>query len=362
MAKIYPVIMCGGSGTRMWPLSRTSKPKQYLSLVDDRTLLATTIARMVEAPASMPVAAPTLICGSGQESVAVEQAEAAASAPLAIIVEPAGRNTAAVAATAAEHILSEDKDGLVLLLPSDHFMSAPDGFWAGVSKGLVAAEAGDLVTLGIEPAGPETGYGYIQSGERIGEDLYRVDSFREKPDQTTAEAYLAAGNYHWNAGIFLFRADAMVREFETLGPDILRDVRAAFAKAVRKGIELHLDSEVFGTCRSESVDVEIMERTSRATVVAPVQAGWDDIGSWAALTDLLNDAGNDEALARGDVVRLACHGGMVRSDGPFVAAVGLTDVVVVATGDAVLVVHKDYAQQVKAVVDTLKQSGRPDLL
>lgn len=362
MATIYPVIMCGGAGSRMWPLSRQATPKQYLSLIDEHTLLGATVARMAVAPSSMSVAATTLICGKGQETIAAEQAEAAGSAPLAVIVEPFGRNTAAVAATAAAFISSIDTDGVVLLLPADHFMSEPKGFWDGVIKALVAADVGDLVTLGIEPAGPETGYGYIQSGERVGDDLYRIDSFREKPDRTTAEAYLAAGDYYWNAGIFLFRADAMIREFETLGPDILGNARVALEQAGKAGIELHLDPDAFGACRAEPVDIEIMERTKRGAVVAPVCAGWDDIGSWAALADLLGETANGIAPDRGDVLRLACEGGMVRSEGPFVAAIGLTDIVIVATADAVLVTHKEHAQRVKSVVETLEKSGRTDLL
>lgn len=363
MAKIYPVIMCGGAGARLWPLSRKASPKQYLSLVDNQTLLEATVARMSHAPEGVEVAPVTLICGEGQETIAADQARAAGVEPLAVIVEPFGRNTAAVAATAALHIQALDPEAAVLLLPADHYISQPEGFWAGVAKGMPALETGKLVTLGIEPTGPETGYGYIQSGQQIGEDLHQVESFREKPDRVTAEAYLKTGDYHWNAGIFLFSAMAMIDEFQALGPDILQNSKAALDKARRSGVEVHLDAEAFGACRSEPVDIEIMERTERAAVVAPVRAGWDDIGSWSALSELkavLEDRGGSPQT--GDVIAIDCEGGLVRSDGPLVAAIGLRDVVVVATGEAVLVVAKEQAQRVKEIVSRLKNDGRMEHL
>lgn len=362
MSVIYPVIMCGGSGSRMWPLSRQSEPKQYLSLLDDSTLLESTIKRANAAPSSLSLEAPVLICGCDQASEALAQSISAGRPASAVIVEPFGRNTAAAAAVAALHVAERDPEGFVLLLPADHHMAAPEEFWAGVEKGLAIARDGDLVTLGIEPESPETGYGYINAGERIADGVHAVAAFKEKPDLATARSYLSEGGYYWNSGIFLFRADAMIREFEALAEDILRHCDAALRNAEQSGVEIRLDASAFGKCRSEPVDTEIMERTSRAAVVGPLRAGWDDIGSWAALTELLTKTGDSGALGRGDVLRLGCEGGMVRSEGPFVAAVGLKDIVVVAAGDAVLVVHKDHAQQVKSVVETLKRSGRTELL
>lgn len=363
MSRIYPVIMCGGAGTRMWPLSNAAHPKQYLALLSERTLLQETAARLTAGPDELDIAPPALICGAGQEALAAGQVEALGTTPLAVLVEPVGRNTAAVAATAAAYIGAIDPAGLVLLLPADHYMAEPEGFWRGVSAGLAAAEAGELVTLGIEPDHPATGYGYIQAGAPIGPSVYEIARFKEKPQRAEAEAYLAEGGFYWNAGIFLFRADAMVREFEALAPDILTACRVALSGARRDGDAVYLEAGAFEDCRKAPVDVEIMERTARAAVVAPVRAGWNDIGSWAALAELKAAlAGETGAIGEGDVLTLDCENALVRSDGPFVAAIGLKDIIVIADGQSVLVVHKEAAQDVKSVIKHLRRAGREDLL
>lgn len=363
MATIYPVIMCGGSGTRMWPLSRKSKPKQFLKLTSQATLLEETVARSDAAGDALKIEAPILICGAEHAQDALRQSANGGHPASAAIVEPFAKNTAAAAAIAALHVKAIDPAGFVLLLPADHHMAAPEMLWSGVEKGLAAAEQGKLVTLGIEPEGPETGYGYINTGAALSEDVYEVAAFKEKPDIETARSYIAQGDYYWNAGIFLYCAESMIQEFEALGPDILQACRASLDAAAQAGDEIRLDEEAFRACRSEPVDTEIMERTSRAAIVAPVRPEWNDIGSWTALAELLEErAKSGSPAVQPNIFSIDCKGGLVRSDGPFVAALGLSDIVVVATGDAVLVAHKDYAQKVKSVVEHLKEKGRDDLL
>ncbi len=364
MTVIHPVIMCGGAGTRMWPLSRGRSPKQYLPLVGEATLLQETAARARHAGPALAIAPPALICGEGQDDLAAQQLSAAEVELAAILVEPVGRNTAAVAATAALHIAEADPAGLVLLLPADHHIEDPEAYWRSIEAAAAAASEGWLVTLGIEATGPETGYGYIQRGAPLGETVFKVEAFKEKPDRSVAEGYLAAGGYYWNAGIFVFRADAMLSEFERLAPQILSSCCDAYSQAEIGGLVRSLDRAAFEASPAAPVDIAIMERTDKAAVVAPVRAGWDDIGSWAALADLkaaLRDAAGAPVID-GDALAIHCKGGLIRSEGPFVAAIGLEDIIVIADGDAVLVVHKDAAQNVKAVVEHLRGHGRKDLL
>lgn len=363
VTKIHPVIMCGGAGTRMWPLSTSASPKQYLSLVDEMSLLASTLTRSAAASPALEITAPVLICGKDQDGLAGAQATAAGYPPVEIICEPCARNTSPVAITAALSVYSRDPEGLVLLLPADHYIADPQAFWASIEQGVRIAEQGEIVTFGIEPTEAATGYGYIESGEPIDDHAMRIKKFHEKPDAETAAGYLVAGSFYWNSGIFLYRADAMIREFVTLSPATLAACRDAFDKGqVKDGVRL-LDQEAFAQAGNVPVDVEIMERTSRSAVVAPVRAGWNDIGSWAALAELRQELdGAMKTTLDGDVLAMDCAGGMVRSDGPFVATIGLNDVIVIANSTSVLVMHKDSAQRVKDVVRHLQKNGRQDLL
>ena len=361
MTRIRPVIMCGGAGSRLWPRSRAAHPKQFLDLVDHRTLLEATAARLKAAHEIVDVLAPVVICGAGQEDLVDSQLEAAGVPAHAIIIEPFGRNTAAVAAVASLIVSGDDPDTRVLLLPADHHIADDTGFWRGVESGLPAAGQGYLVTLGIEPAGPETGYGYIRRGEPIGTDVYRVDQFKEKPDVETARGYLETGLYSWNAGIFLFRADAMLGAFETYAPEILAACRRAVDDSSSAGLRCHLASEAFKACPSEPVDIAIMEKAGRVAVVAPVRAGWNDVGSWTAIADLKRTG--VAAAADNDQVKIIdCENCLVESHGPFVAAIGLTDIIIVATPDGILVSHRDRTQDVKKIVEHLKATQRGDLL
>lgn len=358
---LVSVIMCGGAGSRLWPCSRSATPKQFLSLITSDTMLAATAARLGEAPAGITVAAPIVICGAGQESL-VQRDLASAGVPVGrIIVEPMGRNTAAVAAVAALEAQAQDPGALVLLLPADHHIADVDGFWRGVEAGLPAARDGFLVTLGIEASGPDTGYGYIRRGEGLGPGVFRVAAFKEKPDAETAAAYLATGEYSWNAGIFLFRADAMLAAFEAHAATILEHCGAALGAARREGALVWLDSAAFAPCPSEPVDIAIMEQASRVAVVAPVTAGWNDVGSWDAIAGL-KLAAPQGAVPSDRVIALDCTNCLIESDGPMVAAIGLDDVVIIATGDAILVTHRNRTQDVKTIVNHLKAQGRKDLL
>ena len=354
--------MSGGAGSRLWPLSRRGMPKQFLELVEDVTMLQATALRLEHAPAGIEVASPIVICGQGHEKMCESQLAAIGKPASMIIVEPEGRNTAAVAAVAAHHVQALDAEGHVLLLSADHHVEDPAGFWSGVAKGIAAAEDGRLVTLGIEATHPDTGYGYIRRGAELHDQVFEVDAFVEKPDQATAQLYLDQGGYYWNAGIFLFRADAMLREFALHAPEIADVCLRALGQGRTSGSLLWLDPEIFAACKAAPVDTAIMEPTSQSAIIAPVRAGWSDIGSWKALSELKQALSGDSNTLLGNVLEVGCSDTYVRSDGPAVAAVGLKDVVIIATGDTVLVVHKDKAQDVKVITDRLKKDGRADLL
>jgi mannose-1-phosphate guanylyltransferase len=355
---ILPVIMCGGAGSRLWPRSRAARPKQFLPLVEESSLLAATAARLGHAGAHLELLAPVIICGDGQEGLVSADMASAGAAPQRIWIEPFGRNTAAVAAIAALEASALAPDTLVLLMPADHHIAGPDAFWQAIGSGLPAAKDGYLVTLGMEPDGPETGYGYVQRGAEIGPGVHAVANFKEKPDAATAAAYLASGDYFWNAGIFLFRADTMIAAFEAHAPAILAACRAAVGAARQDAGGARLDPEAFAPCPSEPVDVAIMEKADRKAVIAPVRAGWSDVGSWDAIAALKDGGVTDED----HVLALDCSNCLIESDGPFIAAIGLKDLVVIATGDSVLIMQRGEAQQVKTIVETLKKRGRRDLL
>lgn len=361
MAKIYPVIMSGGAGTRLWPLSRQKTPKQYHAMVTDQTMFAETLLRMHDSAAN-DVAPPIIICADGHEALVQAQADSLNIDLTAIILEPMARNTAAVGAIAAEFVRRIDPDALILLLPADHHISNIDGFWAAIAKGAPIAEQGYLMTLGIEATGPETGFGYIHRGEKIADNVYKIAGFKEKPNEFTAKQYLATGQYSWNAGIFLFNVATLISDYKEHAGDILTGSIAALDAAKTDGICCFLDAERFSNIRSEPIDIAIMENTVHAAVVDPVRAGWNDIGSWAAISEYKYAKSNAEDVFDGDVKMHNCTNSYVRSDGPFVGVIGVTDLIVIATPDSVLVTHKDATQDVKKIVMHLKDAGRTDLL
>ncbi len=355
---IRPVLLSGGSGTRLWPLSRAMAPKQLMKLLSGRSLLQETALRVADRTLF-----DTAFCLCNEEhrfAVAEQLTEIGAFAnPL--LLEPEGRNTAPAAAVAALAAAERDADALVLLLPSDHAIADVAAFHAALRTGMTAARAGRIVTFGIRPDAPETGYGYIALGEAlaVAPGAHAVAQFVEKPDAARAAQLIATGTHVWNGGIFLFRADVMLAEFERLEPDLLEACRAALAATSADGDFRRLDAQAFAAARKVSIDYAIMEHTALAAVV-PVAMGWSDVGSFSALA-AVRPADASGNVVIGDVVTEWATGSYVHSTGPLVAALGVHDLVIVATGDAVLVVPKDRAQDVGKLVERLKAAGRPEV-
>lgn len=358
--KVVPVIMSGGAGTRLWPLSRKAMPKQMHALVSDLTLIQHTIERVAGTGADLEFAPPIVILNELQLAPAAEQVAELDLGKVTFIVEPEGRNTAPVAAVAASVVAREHgDDALVLLMPADHHIEDAEGFRGTVNRASHLGCEGKIVTFGIRPTEPATGFGYIQRGESMG-DGYKVRRFTEKPDAGTARDFLDEGGYYWNAGIFLFASHALKAEMSRHEADMMESCEAAVMKGAWDGDVLRLDAAAFSDCRSESFDYAIMEKTELAAVV-PADFGWSDVGSWSALWEVST---KDEAnnVARGDVSFVGAQDCLVMSAGPKVGVIGCRDLVVVVTDDAVLVTEKSCDQQVKTIVETIKKDGRLDLL
>jgi len=353
--RIHPVVLSGGSGTRLWPMSRASLPKQLLALNGARTMIQDTVLRAGVANSAPPI----LLCSEGHRFLVAEQMQAIGIAPQAIVLEPMGRNTAPAAAIAALMVEEQDAAGIVLLLPSDHVVSDQPAFEAAVARAAAAARQGHIVTFGISPANPETGYGYIQRGDALADGVAQVKRFAEKPDSATADSYLAAGDYCWNSGMFVFRADVLLGELARLEPDLLDACRTALHEAKRDLDFVRLDAAAFEKAKNISLDYAVMERTAKAAVV-PCDIGWSDVGAWSSLWALQKRDANGNVL-QGDVMIHDSHDSFVRGETGLIALVGVRDLVVVVTEDAVLVADKGRAQDVKAIVERLKNSGRPEL-
>ena len=349
MALLQPVLLSGGTGTRLWPLSREAYPKQFLPLAGEDTMVQATWRRV----APLAGAAPIVVANEEHRFLVAEQLRQIGAPTPAIVLEPVGRNTAPAIAAAALQALASGDDPLLLVLPSDHVVRNEAGFRDAVSAACAAAEAGALVTFGIVPDAPETGFGYIQA--ETGEGVRRVLRFVEKPDAVTAQSYLDAGGYYWNSGMFLFRASRYLEELGKFQPGIVASVSAAFAAAKRDGDFIRLDKEAFAASPSDSIDYAVMEKTSDAKVL-PVDIGWNDVGSWSALWEVA-ERDDDGNAHRGDVIAVDSRNTYAYAQ-RLVALVGLDDVVVVETDDAVLVAHKDRVQEVKQVVAQLKESQR----
>ena len=349
---IYPVVLSGGSGTRLWPLSRAALPKQLLRLRGERTMIQDTVLR-----AQMPgTAAPALICNDGHRFLVAEQMQEIGVKPSAIVLEPVARNTAPAAAVAALITAEQDKEGVVLLLPSDHFVDDEAAFHRAALAAADAAREGRLVTFGITPTRAETGYGYIKRrGAAVG-SAFEVEAFVEKPDAQKAQTYLASGDYCWNSGMFAFRADVFLDELAKLQPAILSAAKAAVAAAQRDLDFVRLDHDAFAKAPNISIDYAVMEKTSRAAVV-PCEIGWSDVGSWSALWDVSAQDGDGNVFI-GDVVAENSNGCFVRAERRLTALVGAKDLAIVVTDDAVLVADKARSQDVKLIVDKLKANGR----
>ena len=355
---IHPVILSGGSGMRLWPLSRALYPKQLLALGGQRTLLQETAARV----AGAPFAAPVVVCNGEHRFTIAEQLRETDAMAQATMIEPVGRNTAPAAAVAALYLAARDPDAVMLVLPSDHVVDNPHVFRDAVLTGLAAARDGALVTFGVTPERAETGYGYIRRGTpwKGASGCFQVARFVEKPDAATAQAYLDDGAYDWNSGIFLFRAQRYLEELADTCPEIDEACRHAVNDGTLDLDTLHLDAEAFAACSSLSIDHAVMEPSERAAVV-PVDMGWSDVGSWTSLWEIGDRDGHGNLLS-GDVFVHDVHGSLIRAEDRLVAAVGVDDLIVVATADAVLVTRRDRAQEVRDVVEVLKADGRPEVL
>jgi mannose-1-phosphate guanylyltransferase/mannose-6-phosphate isomerase len=351
MSQILPVILSGGSGTRLWPLSREAYPKQFLQLAGEHSMLQATWLRV----ADVATQAPIVVANEAHRFVAAEQLQQVGTTPSAILLEPIGRNTAPAIAAAALEACRDGADPLLLVLPSDHLIRDVAHFHRAILEAADIAEQGKLVTFGIQPTAPETGYGYIKAVS--GEGARAIERFVEKPDLATAQDYVASGEYYWNSGMFLFRASRYLQELERLQPQILAACRVSWEKARRESDFIRLDADAFKASPSDSIDYAVMEKTIDAAVV-PLDAGWSDVGSWTALRDVSEQDANGNAH-RGDVIAIDCHDTFAYGD-RLIAMVGLDDVIVVETDDAVLVGKSDRMQEVKDVVARLKAHGRSE--
>lgn len=354
---IIPVILSGGSGTRLWPLSRAQYPKQLLPLAAEQTMLQETVVRLRNIPDTGPV---YCVCNEDHRFMVAEQLRQVTDTVGDIILEPVGRNTAPAAAVAALRIQEQFPEAAMLLLPADHVIQDVDAFAKAVALGSKAANGGALVTFGIVPDAPETGYGYIRAAvEKSGENrVFPVEEFVEKPDRETAETYVASGEYFWNSGMFLFKVSTYLEELEAHAPAMLQACRLALENAKSDLDFLRLDKEAFTACPSDSIDYAVMEKTTGASVV-PLDAGWSDVGAWSALWGVKerDDCGN---VAKGDVLLHDVKDSYIHASSRMVAAVGVDDHVIVETADAVLVASKDRVQDVKAIVERLKREGRDE--
>lgn len=350
---ILPVIMAGGSGTRLWPLSRELYPKQFLTLPGQtQSMLQTTVTRLAGLTKNFPL----VISNEAHRFIVAEQLRQLDQLQGNILLEPMGRNTAPAIALAALQATQNKSDPLLLVLAADHVITDVATFQKTVQQALPLAESGKLVTFGIVPTSAETGYGYIRRGESVGSGAYNVAAFVEKPNQKTAETYLASKQYDWNSGMFIFRASVFLHELEIFRPDILSACRQALAMPQNDLDFVRIDAKAFESCPSESIDYAVMEKTAHA-VVMPLQAGWSDVGAFSALWEVSPRDSNGNSFS-GDVLAHDTHDCLVQAESTLVATVGLRDTVVIQTKDAVLVAARDRVQEVKKIVEKLKVGGR----
>ncbi|KKO49975.1 mannose-1-phosphate guanyltransferase [Arsukibacterium sp. MJ3] len=359
---MIPVILSGGSGTRLWPLSRAKKPKQFLPLVNEKSMLQNTLLRLKGIEG---LAAPLLVCNEDHRFMVAEQLRELHIHDACIMLEPVGRNTApaiAIAAIQAMQLLKDQQDPVLLVLAADHVIQNIPAFQQAVAEARLAAEAGKLVTFGIVPDSAHTGYGYIRRSEQTIANMpntYQVTEFKEKPDKNTAEHYLASGEYCWNSGMFMFKASSLLAELKEFAPDIVSACQQAVINASSDLDFVRLDSAAFSASPADSLDYAVLEKSVN-TVMVPLDAGWSDVGSYDALWQVMAKDAEGNAC-RGDVMLETTHNSYINAEERLVAVIGLNNVIVVETKDAVLVANKDDIQQVKNIVQRLQQYGRSEV-
>ena len=354
MPKFNPVLLCGGVGSRLWPVSREARPKQYLNLIGEQSMFQQTLGRLN----GLPVASPIVVCNEQHRFLVAEQLRQIDIESPSIVLEPAGRNTAPAIAIAAIDALAHDSDAVLLVLPADHHIADVGALQSAVTEALSAVDEGRLITFGLIPNRPETGYGYIRCGKELSGSISELEEFVEKPNAATAEAYLASGDYVWNSGMFMFRADAYCEALATHQPKMLKICREAMAAASTDMDFVRPDPECFASCPSISIDYAVMEKTDRGAVVS-LDCGWSDIGAWSALWE----AGSSDAdgnVTVGDVLLDNSRNSYVRSQSRLVTATGIDDLVIVETADAVMVADRHSVQDVKNIVNALKGLDRSE--
>lgn len=349
---ILPVIMAGGSGSRLWPLSRQLNPKQLLKLSGEFTLLQQTLLRLQ----GLEALTPSIICNEDHRFMVSEQLRQLGVRGATVLLEPVGRNTAPAIALAALSAVENGDDPMLLVLAADHYIADQIAFHRAVKSAICLAEQNKLVTFGVLPSCPETGYGYIQRGNSLGVAGFNVARFVEKPDVARANDYLNSGDYYWNSGMFMFKSSVYLEALEKFRPDILVACKNALEQGRKDMDFIRVDAEAFAACPEDSIDYAVMEKTTEAAVV-PLDAGWSDIGSWSALWEIGDKDGNGN-VCKGDVLAFNTQNSLIHAEHKLVATVGVENLVVVETKDAVLVVHKDKVQDVKKVVEAIKNSGR----
>ena len=354
---ILPVILSGGAGTRLWPLSRELYPKQLLPLASDKTMLQETVQRLVGIP---ELAKPLIVCNDAHRFMVAEQMRQLDKEPHSIILEPCGRNTAPAVAIAALYGQELEADPILLVLPADHLIEDASRFHQAVQLGAAQAGQGALVTFGIVPTQPEIGYGYIRADQNHADSVYPVAEFVEKPDLETAKSYLASGDYYWNSGMFMFRASRYLEELARYQPEMLTACQNAFGSMAGDLDFQRLDETAFAACPADSIDYAVMEKTDQAVVI-PLAAGWNDIGAWSALWDVHPHDADGNVLI-GDVLTEAANNCYLHASSRLIATVGVNDLVVVETADAVLVASREQVQNVKGIVEQLQQMQRNEAL
>ena len=349
-----PVVLAGGSGSRLWPKSRAALPKQFLALTSEQTMLQETLQRLDGSSAANPI----VICNDAHRFLVAEQLRQMGGDHGGIILEPVGRNTAPAIALAALHAMQTDDDPVLLVLAADHLIKDSAGFQAAVSKANELAMDGNLVTFGIVPDQAHTGYGYIKGGEAIGVGM-KVDEFVEKPDLATAQQYVDSGNYFWNSGMFMFKASVYLAELKKHAPEIYSICEQAIASESKDLDFIRIDPEIFATCPDDSIDYAVMEKTALAAMV-PLDAGWSDVGSWSSLWETADNKDENGNVIVGDAILEGVNNSYINAEERLIAVVGLDDVVVVETKDAVMVANKNKVQDIKNVVNKLKAEQRPE--